>query len=201
MIHLPRSTLCRAAAMCGRAYQDNEAFSWVVPEPEVRRKLLAPIFETRIRFGLLSGEVFATSLQVEAIAQLVPSERSSYTLPKILRSGVLPLVARMGYTRFSRMLAMGNEADGVPKQVVKGSFVSLLTVAVDPILQGKGYASRLLHPMMKLLDDRGMQCVLETTTVAYVSFYEHFGFKTIVDATLRVTGGTVRMWYMLRPPN
>jgi GNAT superfamily N-acetyltransferase len=200
MIPLLRSDLRLAAAMCGRAYQDNEAFSWVMPEPEIRRKLLAPIFEARLKFGLLSGDVFTTSTQVEAIAQLVPSERSSYTLSKILRCGVLPLVTRMGYTRFSRMLSIGNEMDGVPKLVVKGPFISLLAVAVDPAFQGKGYASRLLNPMMALLDDHGMQCVLETTTAAYVPLYEHLGFKTIVHAPLRVTGGSVRTWYMLRLP-
>ncbi len=201
MIPLPRSHLHIAAAMCGRAYQDNEGFSWMVPEPEIRRKLLTPIFEARLKFGLLSGEVFTTSPQVEANAQLVPSERSSYTLSKIVRCGVLPLMARMGYARFSRMLSVGKEADSVPKQVVKGPFISLLGVAVDPAFQGKGYASRLLKPMMLLLDDRGMQCVLETMTAAYVPLYEHFGFTTIVDAPLRVTGGRVRTWYMLRKPN
>jgi ribosomal protein S18 acetylase RimI-like enzyme len=70
------------------------------------------------------------------------------------------------------------------------------TIGIAPQFQGKGYANKLLRPMLSRIDDDGLPCYLETVDEQNVSFYEHFGFK-IVDKS-NVPETTLINWAMLR---
>jgi len=72
----------------------------------------------------------------------------------------------------------------------------LQVIGVDPQFQGKGYAGKLLEPMLARIDEEGLSCYLETQDEADVRLYEHFGFKVIEKSTIPETNLT--NWAMLR---
>jgi ribosomal protein S18 acetylase RimI-like enzyme len=58
---------------------------------------------------------------------------------------------------------------------------------VDPAYQGKGYASRLLKPMLARIDRENMPCYLDTEEEKNVSIYQHFGFKVLEEVKIPST--------------
>ena len=72
----------------------------------------------------------------------------------------------------------------------------LAVLGVDPKSQGKGYASRLLQPMLKRLDAENLPCYVETSIEEYVPIYQHFGFRVIHEVVLPGSGSQI--WVMLR---
>ena len=72
----------------------------------------------------------------------------------------------------------------------------LAVLGIAPEFQGKGYASRLLRPMLNRLDAVGSPCYVETSIEQYVQLYQHFGFKVIDEAIM--PGSNTKMWAMLR---
>jgi ribosomal protein S18 acetylase RimI-like enzyme len=67
---------------------------------------------------------------------------------------------------------------------------------VDHKFQGNGYASKLLRPMLKRLDEEVVPCYLETLEKHNVGLYEHFGFKVVDESN--VPGTDLTNWAMLR---
>jgi len=72
----------------------------------------------------------------------------------------------------------------------------LQTIGVNPRSQGKGYASKLIRPMLTRIDEEGLPCYLETLDEHNVPLYEHLGFKVVDKATIPKTSLT--NWAMLR---
>ena len=197
---LKRNQINLAVNLLVRAYKDNEFFKYSIPDLETRLFLLRAIFKVRIKFGLLYGEVFTTSDNIEGVAQWIKSDKSDYTFLRIIRVGAISLRLKLGKKLFNKLLEMGTECDEVPKRIIDGTFMSLLTVAIDPKYQGKGYASKLLKPMIVELDKKDIICALETPTEKNLSLYEHFGFKLIEEKLLKTSNNQVKMWFMLRKP-
>ena len=94
------------------------------------------------------------------------------------------------------MKGLSNYIDGVQERLAPFRHWYLQAIGVAPDFQGKGYAGRLLKPMLAKLDREGLPCYLETLEEQNVSLYQHFGFN-IVDES-RVTETTLTSWAMLR---
>jgi len=50
---------------------------------------------------------------------------------------------------------------------------------VDPVFQGRGYATSLLAPRLKQADAEGTLCYLESSKADNIPIYEHFGFTVV----------------------
>jgi GNAT superfamily N-acetyltransferase len=67
---------------------------------------------------------------------------------------------------------------------------------VDPKFQGKGFAGRLIIPVLAKIDAQHLPCYLETFEEKNASIYECFGFRTIERASIPQT--PFENWAMLR---
>ncbi|RJO60974.1 MAG: GNAT family N-acetyltransferase [Dehalococcoidia bacterium] len=72
----------------------------------------------------------------------------------------------------------------------------LAALAVNPLHQGKGFASLLLKPMLAKLDADKMPCYVETQNMKNVAMYQHFGFKQVHETCM--PGGNYPLYLMLR---
>lgn len=52
-------------------------------------------------------------------------------------------------------------------------------MGVDPLYQGKGYASMLIRAKLRELDNQNLPCYLNTQNEDNVPIYEHFGFELV----------------------
>ena len=94
------------------------------------------------------------------------------------------------------MRNVGGHLDNVHHRLVPFKHWYLWTVGVQPDSQGKGYASRLIRPMLSRIDKAGLPCYLETLDERNVPVYERLGFKVIDKSIIPDT--SFINWAMLR---
>ena len=94
------------------------------------------------------------------------------------------------------MRQLGEYIDAVHQRLSPFRHWFLQVIGVDPQFQGKGYAGKLLKPMLARIDEEGLSCYLETLDEHNVALYEHFTFKVIDKST--IPGTNLTNWAILR---
>jgi len=166
------------------------------PDTGRRAADAAAMFEMRIRFGLLYGDVHATSPNLEGIAVWVPSNHAAMTMWQQIRSGGMRLYRAVGSDAVARMTHVAEHNDRLRTQHISGKHWFLGILAVDPEHQHVGHATRLLKPMLERLDREGLPCYVETTELGLVTFYQRFGFES--GDTAVVPGTDLTVWPLVR---
>ncbi len=195
LVRLERSQIKSVGAMLARAFYDDPFSVYLIPDGSRRGKLLPYIFEFSTRFGVLYGEVYTTSPNLEGVAVWLPSEKADMTLRRVMRNGGLSLLPKLGGDLIQRLPAL-NSISSLRKRHAPFRHWYLLLLGVDPLFQGKGYAGNLLRAMLARLDDEHLPCYLETQNGKNVSIYQHYGFKVVAEVL--VPGTEIALWAMLR---
>lgn len=185
-----------AASVLTRAFQGEALFRSLIHDEAERHNVLRHFFEFRIRFGYFFGEVYTTSPKLEGVAAWIRSENTRMTRFRILRSGGLALFMRIGRENIDKLRALGDYVDDMHKRCAPFRHWYLGPIGVDPELQGRGWATVLMNPMLDRIEREGLPCFLETQSEKNVGLYEHFGFKVVEVGS--VPGTDVGQWAMLR---
>jgi len=188
---LPRKDLQRASEVCVRAFAGAPHVEHFFLEGS-RRGDAEAFFRMRIRYGLLFGEVYATSPNLEGIAVWLPSERASLTRWRGLRAGGMRLHHRVGADAVARMTRVAMHNEQLRHRTVSGRHFVLSVLAVDPEHQRRGHASALIRPILARLDRADLPCYAETTAAATLPFYARLGFQPGVPST--VPGTDLEVW-------
>jgi len=195
LLRLTQDRIRPAAEMAARAFHDNPLSVYFAPDDSKRLKNQIATFGGLLRRGLLYGEVYATSRNMEGLALWLPPDYQPVP-PR------LSFLARIWMSMFAdkemlkRQRAFEEYAGEVRKRVVPGRHWYLQLLAVDPALQGRGYSSRLLKPMLVRADRDGLPCYLETQAEKNVALYEHFGFRVAVEED--IPGSNIHSWALVR---
>ncbi len=196
---LQKRNVREASLVVARAFQDDLIDSYFFPDPEERKKKLPPFYEYRIGQAVRYGTVYATSPNLEGIAAWLPSDLSEIPMWKMMLTGGFKLFRKMGSQVTSKMMTV---RDFVESKTIKNAgdkYLHLEMLAVEPKLQGMGYAKKLLDPMFNRLDSENLPCFLETSTEKNVALYQYFGFEVVEEST--IPGTDVPFWDMLRQPS
>lgn len=188
----------RIGEMMARAFDGDELYAALFPALERRRAVLPPLMAFRVRYGVLYGEVYATSPALEAVAVWIWGEKSFMTPWRSLRAGGLALYAKIGRDAARRLENVERYVTTLHRRHAPAPHWHLSPVAVDSPHQGKGLARRLLTAMFARLDREGLPCFLETQSAVNVAIYERYGFAVAEEGTIPETD--VRHWAMLREP-
>ena len=79
-----------------------------------------------------------------------------------------------------RLLRLGDVVDAAHARACGGRpHLYLSVLGVDPLLQGRGYATALVAPRLAEADARGLLVYLESSKAENVPIYEHMGFAVV----------------------
>lgn len=199
LIRLSKSEIGPAVDLLTRAFWDDPTTVHLFPDQDVRTKLFPILTKFRLKQGLQFGEVYATSHKFEGLALWKHSDRVDNTLWEILRlAGLRPILA-MGRRRITMMLKIDKFVSQRRMKYAVAPYWHLGPVAVDPEHQGKGYASKLVRPMLDQLDQLELPCYLEAQSESNVAIYEHYGFEVLAKGT--VPDSDISHWDMMRLPH
>jgi ribosomal protein S18 acetylase RimI-like enzyme len=173
-----------ASRVLGRAFQDDPLFAYCIPDPTERKKKCAIHCKWLILLGFLTGEVYSSSNDIEAVAIWHPHaieykkrEEKSKEFMKRLRKIRRDLFSDALYAE--RMAIFEELANSFQKEHVNFPHWYLAFIGVDPTHQSKGYGSKLLRMKLAEIDEQNLPCYLHTENERNVKFYEHFGFELI----------------------
>jgi ribosomal protein S18 acetylase RimI-like enzyme len=196
LIRLDKSHLRPASEVLARAFLDDPEVAQFVPEAKKREELLRSMFRMVMGHAVLKGEVYAVSPRLEGIAVWLPSGAPGITFWTAVGGGGLALIFKGGMDFMRRMKQDEDFIKRLRRRLAPSPHWYLAVLGVDPAFQGKGYASRLLRPILARLDSEKLLAYLETSVEDYVAMYRHFGFEVAEEGVLPGSGG--RMWAMLR---
>lgn len=195
-IKLDKAQADAAVGTLGRAFYEYNLVRYFFPEDEPRRNFVRYFCSIPLYYGFKYGEVYATSSEMEGVAVWYPSKNHPFSTVKVLRSTPFSVVMGFGRSGASKMRHVDAFLNEIHGRLVPEKHWFLQMIGVDPSFQGKGYASRLLKPMLSRADEEKLPCYLETNTEHNVELYEHFGFEVLEDAL--IPGTDVMNWAMLR---
>lgn len=178
------------AAMLGRAFQDDPAFSYIYPDPRVRAKRLPRLFRLLVMSDAAAGMAMVTSGGEAATLWRAPG-RAQVGWGEMLRRAV-PLLGALG-SATPRALAVSAAIDA---HMPPGDFWYLHVAGCEPTKQGMGHGGEAIRAGLARAAGR-LPCYLETATEGNIALYRAFGFA--VTAEWDVDGGP-HVWSMLRPP-
>jgi GNAT superfamily N-acetyltransferase len=178
------------------AFKNYPIFQHYFPKEKNRINILHYLLSFSVYSGIKYGKVYATTSNLEGVAIWIPSNNYPITTWKMLRS--VSLLTTLNVVRCGgyKMKHFSDYIDKVHRGLAPSKHWFLQAMGIDPKYQGKGYASKLLRPMLSKIDQEYLPCYLETIEERNVSIYEHFGFKTIDKTTVPKTNFT--SWAMLR---
>ena len=185
-----------ASEALSQAFINDPSLCHQIPDHHKREKLLPPLHRLMLRHGILNGEVYAVSHDMEGIAIWFPSGASDITLWTMIRCGGLAFLFKVAWRILWELKRDEDYISALHKRLAPFPHWYLSVLGVAPKFQGAGYASKLLRPMLARLDAANSPCYVETSTEEYVSLYEHFGFK-VIDKVI-TPGSNTKMWAMLR---
>ena len=198
LIQVSKTETKSAVEVLVRSFWNDSLTEYFFPDEEMRREHLPVFMEYRVKQGSLYGQVYATSPKLEGIAIWKHSEDVNRSLLKDLRSGGFALFRKVGTTKLREMTAVDQFTSSRRDEYSIKPYLHLGPVAVEPDFQGKGFATKLVRPMLDHLDTEGLNCYLEAQSESNVSLYQHFGFEVVAKGTVPDTD--IPHWDMIRIP-
>jgi GNAT superfamily N-acetyltransferase len=192
VVRLRPDQLGEASAVLARAFQDDPAWSWVIPDPDRRAALLPWLF--KLGFEVTDADVWTTSGAVLGAARWLPPGRPGLRLTAALYAFVAtPLRLREATGRF---LAYGRAVESMRLRAADGPHWYLAGIGVEPSEQRKGIGSALLGPGLEGAARDSLPIVLLTNSERNLPFYTRHGFEVAFEAD--APAGAPHSWAMIR---
>jgi ribosomal protein S18 acetylase RimI-like enzyme len=194
VVRLRPDQLEEASAVLARAFQEDPAWAWVLPDARRRAALLPWLF--RVGFELMDADIWTTPAPVRGAARWLPPGRPALRIGVAMRAFVAtPLRLREATSRF---LAYGRAVETVRARVAGGPHWYLAGIGVEPSEQRRGVGSALLEPGVAAALRDGLPCVLLTNAERNLPFYTRHGFEVVLETD--TPDGPPHAWAMVKAP-
>jgi ribosomal protein S18 acetylase RimI-like enzyme len=194
LVRLRPDQLEEASAVLARAFHDDPAWTWVLPDPRRRAALLPWLFRTG--FETMAADLWTTPGRVLGVARWLPPGRPELRVGTTMRVFLAtPLRLREATSRY---LAYGRAVEDVRTRAAGGPHWYLAGIGVDPPEQRRGVGAALLEPGMAAAARENLPCVLLTNAERNLSFYARHGFEVVLESD--TPHGPPHAWAMVKAP-
>lgn len=198
MIAVPMqsSDLEAHAAALARAFHADPLQTYILPDPEERAARSPAHFASLLRYGLLFGEVFTIPGPATGAAIVLPPDGWDVTPERAAAAGFDRWPETIGPVASERFLTTLSVIEPFHQRDVPRAHWYVFVLGVSPEAQGTGRGRALLHPVLDRARAEGLPCYLETAQPENVAFYQHLGFRVVVDMVEPISA--VRLWTFRR---
>jgi ribosomal protein S18 acetylase RimI-like enzyme len=194
LYQLKKSDIKLAEKVMAKAYYEAEEEFQFKKAPK-NLKFLEKLMHTTLKYTINHGRVFASSPNLEGIAAWLSSDKIYISDWQYIRSGILIPILMAGRSWLKKMRVYDEVCKNKHREHANFPHLYLYNLAVHPEQQKKGHASKLLNPVLSILDQFGLACYLETNE-QNIPFYEHFGFQVVDQVFLSEFDS--KAYFMLR---
>lgn len=181
-----------------RAFYSDSVASYMLRDPDERRRLLPWHFTTLARYGVLFGETYATHGSVHGVAVWLTPGETEMTPERLAAAGMDQAPAVLGTAAWERFMSVTEFMEGLHSADMPDDHWYLAAIGVDPKAAGKGLGSALLRLVLEFADTQGKPCYLETAEAANKPFYERHGFVVVRQGT--EPASKIDYWTFRREP-
>ena len=181
------------AAVLGRAFEEDPAMRWFLPEDSTRRHRLERMFgEVALPDTLAHDEVYSTEAHDGAALWLPPGKAHSSFVES------LKLVPRMASIFGRRTPKVLRGLAWMEANHPRAPHYYLWLLGVSPEAQGQGKGTALMRPVLERADAERTPAYLEATSPSNRDLYLRHGFEVTDEA--HWPGGGPPLWLMWREP-
>ena len=178
IVRMENGQVAEASAMLARAFQDDPAWEWVLPNAQRRAALLPWLFQ--VNFEVTEAQAWVTTGGLDGCARWLPPGRPQIHVGAMLRALVAtPIRVREATSRF---LSYGRAVEAMRAEMTPEPHWYLAGIGVDPARRREGIATALMQPGFDASAQDGNPCVLLTNNEANVHFYANRGFEIVAKA-------------------
>jgi ribosomal protein S18 acetylase RimI-like enzyme len=198
---LKRREINDLVALYQRAFWDDPAIEFILPDERTRGRILDAYMRMMIRLGFAEG--LAQTIDGEdglrcGSVWIAPGKAPVGIVPMV-RAGFLQLIAgTRNVASLRKFFALSAKIEEMHKRDIQKEHWYLAVLAVDPPQQGKGFGGLVLGPELEQADRRGLPCYVETSKTRNVTFYEKQGF--VVKQEIAIPMGGPPLWTLIREP-
>lgn len=196
LLRLSKKHIKPASLVLSRAFQNDPVLRWQIPDENKRFSKIHYLWELPLRIGIKYGEVYGTSEDLEGVAIWRPPKYANISYWKYIKNGAIKFPFKFGIKSTKRFTFAQAVRDSIRNIYMKVPYWYLEVIAIDPKHQGKGFASMLLKPILKRIDQQKYPIWLDTVLKKNVSFYEHFDFYKLEEIIIPNTN--IINWFMIR---
>jgi len=181
------------AAVLARAFYDDPALAWVIPDASRRLKIAERGFGLYLRkLWFAQDECYTTDAIAGAVVWELPGQ---WKVGVVQQLGLLPsMVAIYGRWLPRLMRAIAALESTHPEE----PHYYLPFVGVAPEWQGRGLGAALIRPILDRCDQEGVPAYLEASTPRNRALYERHSFE--VTEEFGLGKGSPPLWRMWRKP-
>jgi ribosomal protein S18 acetylase RimI-like enzyme len=195
VVRLRDDQLAESSAVLARAFHDDPAWVWLIPDERRRAAVLPWLF--RLGFESAVADVWTTPGTVLGCARWVPPGRPPIRIGAALRAFVSTRLRLRDAT--SRYFAYGRAIERMRTLATPGPHWYLAGIGVDPPFQRQGIGGALLAPGVEAAAKAGLPCVLLTNAERNLGFYRRHGFEIAGEG--ETPEGGPHAWAMIREPH
>jgi ribosomal protein S18 acetylase RimI-like enzyme len=194
VVRIGKERYGEASDVLARAFFDDPAWVWLLPDAQRRARLLPWLF--RIGFDVTAADVYVTVGPLLGAARWLPPGRPSMRVAATLRA-LVTTPMRLGVAT-AQFLAYGRAVEQMRADVARGPHWYLAGIGVEPSAQRQGLGAALLRPGVEAAAAARIPAVLLTNNEANLAFYEANGFAVVRQGRTPEDGP--RAWAMVRSP-
>jgi len=173
------------ARLLSRVLRDEPHFSYLVPDPPERRRILSWFFNSvAIPTSLVHGEVYTTTDLKGGVLWIRPG--SAGTFKRMLRAAV------------PAMSHVGRQMEKVSFELARQPHWYLVSLGVEPSKNLEVTGRALLEPVLFRADLEERPCYVESFHEGNLRFYESLGFR--IEGAGNISRDGPNFWAMIRAP-
>ncbi|OGP66453.1 MAG: hypothetical protein A2W27_04320 [Deltaproteobacteria bacterium RBG_16_44_11] len=184
LYRIQKSDIDKAAQILGRSFIDYPIFKYVFPDDQHRKNKIRYLFTFLIKLGMLNGEVYASSKDIEAVSIWINSSNARSPLMSAFKAGIISLNLKVDSKSVKRFSEIGLNKQKIRSDIVNVNYILLDVIGVDPQFQKQGFARLLMESKLNDADKYKTPCYLETSNRDNLNFYKKFGFNLIHEYEL-----------------
>src|SRR5215210_1835371 len=167
----------RIAHALAHAFEDDPVMSWVYPRDDERFDRLERAFGLYLReIWLPNDECYATETLFGAALWMPPGKWHVSLLDQIR---LLPSMISVNGRNFPRLATVLRLIEA--KHPKDRPHYYLAVLGIEPELQGRGFGSALMQPVLNRCDREGVPAYLESSKRRNVVLYERHGFRVVEE--------------------
>lgn len=172
------------------AFQDDPAFSWIIPDEAARAKKLVRFFRMAVAEDMAAGRILTSTQTEVATLWRTPGRHRELPLGNFRSNMAFLRIFGFSLPRGIRVgEAMARNHPNMPHWYLRYA-------AVLPEAQGKGWGGLALRAGIEMAETDSLPIYLETAKESNIGLYQRFGFA--ITAEWDVPGGGPHFWSMLR---
>jgi ribosomal protein S18 acetylase RimI-like enzyme len=188
----------RVGASLAKAFFDDPLATYMLPNPDERRRLLPWHFASLARYGALFGESYTTSGDIRGAAVWLTPGETDMTPERLAAAGMDQAPVVLGTEPWERFMRVMEYLEGLRAIDMPGDHWYLAAIGVKPRTGGQGLGSALLRRVLDVADAQGNPCYLETAAAGNRPFYEKHDFLVVRQGVEPTSG--ISYWTFRREP-